>query len=152
MRRKRRSKYLFVFLAILILIFVWKTASFYPVLFQLIFNRGINLQQTDNRVNVLLLGIGGGNHEGPNLTDTIIFASLDPKNDKVTLVSIPRDLWFPKIKLKINDAYANGQANGKGGLKVAGYAVGEIVGQKINYAIRIDFSGFVRAVDIVGGL
>ena len=88
-----------IFVAILLAI-IFKTASFYPFLFHLIFDRGVVLKQTNSKINILLLGIGGGSHEGPNLTDTIILANLDPKNNKVTLVSIPRDLWFPDLEGK----------------------------------------------------
>src|SRR5206468_1563830 len=80
-----------------------------PFLFQLIFNHGISLKQSDGRVNVLLLGIGGGVHEGPDLTDTIIFSSIDITNNKITMVSIPRDLWMPELKGKINTAYTIGE-------------------------------------------
>jgi hypothetical protein len=45
------------------------------------------------RVNVLLLGRGGGNHDAPDLTDTLILASVDPVNHSTTLFSVPRDLW-----------------------------------------------------------
>ena len=119
---------------------------------EVIFNKGINLKETDGRINILLLGIGGGSHDGPNLTDTIILASLDPKTDKVTLVSVPRDLWYPPIKEKINDAYADGVINGKGGLNEAESAIENITGQKVDYGVRVDFSGFVKAVNILGGL
>jgi LCP family protein required for cell wall assembly len=152
--RRKRPLILIGIIVVLLAIFVIKTANVYPFLFQLVFNQGINLKQTtDNRINILLLGTGGGNHEGPNLTDTIILASLDPKNDKVTLVSIPRDLWFPDISQKINAAYADGEARRKGGgLIEAEAAIAKITGQNIDYGIRLDFSGFVKAVDIVGGL
>jgi LCP family protein required for cell wall assembly len=157
MLKKRSLTTVGIFVAILVVIFVAKTASFYPFLFQLIFNRSINLKQTaDNRINVLVLGIGGGNHEGPNLTDTIIMANIDPKNNKVTLVSIPRDLWVPDLTMdvkKINGAYADGEAKRKGGGLVEAEAViREITGQNVDYGIRVDFSGFVKAVDIIGGL
>jgi len=140
---------------VILAIFIVKTANVYPFLFQLLFNQGINLKQTsDNRINILLLGIGGGSHDGPNLTDTIILASLDPKNNKVTLVSVPRDLWFPDINQKINAAYQIGLSSKKpgGGLMLAKAAVGKITGQNIDYAVRLDFSGFVKAVDELGGL
>jgi LCP family protein required for cell wall assembly len=154
---RKRPLILIAIVVVVLAIFFVKTASVYPFLFQLLFNRGISLKQTtDSRVNVLLLGIGGGTHDGPNLTDTIIFASLDPKNNKVTLVSIPRDLWVPDLTgsvKKINDAYADGEAIKKGGgLQLAEAVVGKITGQNIDYGIRLDFSGFVKAVDIVGGL
>ena len=152
---RKRPLILIGIIVVILAIFVVKTASVYPFLFQLIFNRGINLKQTtDNRVNILLLGIGGGSHDGPNLTDTIIMVSLDPKNDKVTLVSVPRDLWFPDINQKINAAYQIGLSSKKssGGLILAEAAVGKVTGQSIDYAVRLDFSGFVKAVDEVGGL
>lgn len=151
--RKKLPLIIIGIVVVFLVLFVAKTASVYPFLFQLIFNQGVNLKQTDNRVNILLLGIGGGSHDGPNLTDTIIFASLDPKNDKVTLISIPRDLWFPDINQKINVAYAEGEAKRKGGgLLEAKAAVQKLVGQNIDYGIRLDFSGFVKAIDTIGGL
>jgi LCP family protein required for cell wall assembly len=156
--RRKRPLILIVIIVVILAAFIYKTAGVYPFLFQLIFNRGVNLKQTtDSRVNILLLGIGGGNHDGPNLTDTIILASLDPKNNKVTLVSIPRDLWFPDLEgpnKKINGVYADGEFKNpkKGGLIEAEAAIQKVTGQNIDYGIRLDFSGFVKAVDEVGGL
>lgn len=155
---KMHRKALFILIAVVILVgfFVFKTSGMYPFLFQLIFNRGVELKQTDNRINILILGIGGGTHDGPNLTDTIILASLDPQNNKVNLISIPRDLWMPELNgefKKINSAYADGESKGKGGGLVETEAVvGKVTGQEIDYGVRIDFAGFVKAVDIVGGL
>jgi len=118
-----------------------------------IFNKNIELKKQDEKVNILLLGIGGGQHDGPNLTDTIIFASIDPKLKKITLVSIPRDFWSPELQAKINTAYAFGEEREKGGgLELSRSVVEKILGQEIDYVLRIDFQGFVRAVDLIGGL
>jgi LCP family protein required for cell wall assembly len=156
MLKKKPITIVGIFVVILLAVFIFKTASFYPFLFHLVFDKGIVLKQTDSKINILLLGIGGGSHDGPNLTDTIILANFDPKNNKVTLISIPRDLWMPDlegINKKINGAYADGEAKIKGGgLALATAAISKITGQQINYGIRIDFSGFVKAVDIIGGL
>lgn len=120
---------------------------------QTVFNKTISLKETESRVNILILGIGGGSHEGPNLTDTIIFVSVDPKLKKMTLVSIPRDLWVPELKAKINSAYATGQDREEGGgLKLSKAVVAKILNQPIDYGLRIDFDGFVKAVDMMGGL
>ena len=155
----RKNKPLIVvglFVLILAIIFIVKTAGFYPFLFHLVFDKGVNLKQGDNKINILLLGIGGGSHDGPNLTDTIILANLDLKNNKVTLASIPRDLWIPDLTRddkKVNNAYADGELKRiGGGILLAKAAVNKIVGQEIDYVVRIDFSGFVQAVDIIGGL
>src|SRR5437867_4048578 len=67
---------------------------------QLITDSG--LKSDRGRTNVLLLGIGGDGHDGPDLTDTIILASIDKKDGDVIIVSIPRDLWVPDGKYKIN--------------------------------------------------
>lgn len=105
------------------------------------------------RVTILLLGIGGGKHEGPNLTDTIIFTSIDPEDNKATMISIPRDLWVSDIRAKVNTAYAFGEEKEEGGGKVLAKAVvSKVVGQPIDYVVRIDFDGFIKAVDLLGGL
>ena len=133
---------------------VIKGGSISPLLYQLIFNKNIELSRSDPQtINVLLLGIGGGKHEGPNLSDTVIFASLNIKKSKVTLVSLPRDMWFTELDGRINTAYAKGEAKRKGsGLILAKSAVSKITGQNIDYGFVIDFSGFEKAVDVLGGL
>lgn len=155
-RNKKPIIVIAIFFAILAIFIISKTSSVYPFLFHLLFDKGVSLKQTDSKINILLLGIGGGKHDGPNLTDTIILANLDPKNNKVTLVSIPRDLWLPDLNganKKINGAYADGEdKKAGGGLKLAEASVRKVTGQEIDYGIRIDFSGFVKAVDILGGL
>jgi LCP family protein required for cell wall assembly len=104
-------------------------------------------------INILLLGVGGGTHDGPDLTDTIIFAHIDPVNKKVTLVSLPRDLWIPSLDAKVNAIYTVASEKQQGnGLSTTEKAIGSILGQKINYGVKLDFSGFVKAVNIVGGL
>ena len=50
--------------------------------------KGVN----EDRINILLLGMGGGAHEGPNLTDTIVLISVKPSTKQVAMISIPRDL------------------------------------------------------------
>lgn len=117
---------------------------------QLITNTG--LQSTNGRVNVLILGIGGKGHEGPDLTDTLILASIDKNAKDVALVSIPRDLWVPTDSVKINHVYAYGEEAGGQGLESAANTVEELLGIPVHYAFRIDFNGFTKAVDLVGGL
>lgn len=123
-----------------------------PVLFQLFFNHDISLKKSDGNVNILLLGTAGGNHEGPDLTDTIIFTSLNPQRNKITLISIPRDLWIADLKQKINYAYAYGENKQKGGGLILTKAImSKILSQPVDYGIRIDFDGFIKAVDLAGG-
>ena len=91
-------------------------------LYSLIFNKNIELKkESDGSVNILLLGIGGGTHEGPDLTDTLIFAHVNPTAKSVELVSIPRDLWIPDISQRINTAYSIGQDKDKKGKPFANF-------------------------------
>jgi LCP family protein required for cell wall assembly len=156
--RKNRNPLLVIviFLVIVFGFFIYKTSALYPFIFQLVFNKGVTLKQTNNNINVLLLGIGGGSHDGPNLTDTIILVTINQKSNKVILTSIPRDLWVSDLTMqvkKINGAYADGESKRKGGGLIEAEAImGKITGQSIDYGVRIDFSGFVKAVDVLGGL
>lgn len=150
-------KKIFIIIGVVLLVFfgrlVVRTLKLSPVLFQLIFNREISLKKADHNINILLLGIGGGIHEGFDLTDTVIFASIDQTRNKATLVSIPRDLWIPDLSAKINTAYHQGEAKRKGGgIVLAKAVVSKVVNQPIDYILRIDFDGFVKAVDLVGGI
>ncbi len=150
-------KFFYLFIGFLLLFVVVKTtplaAKFSSVFFQFFFTKDIILKKIDNQVNILILGIGGGKHEGPDLTDTIIFASIDEKQNKLSLISIPRDLWVPDLLAKINTAYAFGNEKEKGGgITLARAAISKIVGKPIQYVVVINFDGFVEAVSLVGGL
>lgn len=152
MRKKPLNIITILFFVIFCIIFI-QIVRFAPMLYQYFFTKEITLRKTDDHINILLLGIGGGNHDGPLLTDTIIYASIDPKTNTITLVSLPRDLWIPEFKAKINTAYSTGESKQKdGGFILAKAIVEKILNQPVDYAIRIDFNGFVRAIDMVGGL
>lgn len=110
-----------------------------------------SLKTTGGRVNILLLGIPGGAHGGSSLTDTIMVASYDLKTKQAYLISIPRDLWLPSFRSKVNAVYQTGLKQGNG-LTFAKTVIGNIVGLPISYSLRIDFNGFVKAIDAVGGI
>ncbi len=111
----------------------------------------------DGRINILLLGIGGEGHDAPNLTDTIIVMSIDPKSKTVSLLSIPRDLYvnIPSFGYnRINSAYAQGEEKGYqgGGATLAKEVVSNILDLPIHYYIHLDFAGFKKIVDTLGGI
>lgn len=140
---------------VIVIFFVWLTFfqnNLFPFLFQVVFNRGVDLKEFDGRINILLLGIGGGVHEGADLTDTLIFASINPTKNSVTLVSIPRDLWVPELSKYCNDCGKINTAYAIGGLPLAEKTVSKILNQPIGYGARLNFNGFTQAVDLVGGL
>ncbi len=121
------------------------------------------------RVNILLLGRGGGTHDAPDLTDTLMLASVDPVNHTTTLLSIPRDLWVNvpgQGVMKLNAAWEAGefkyQGSGKtgstdpkavkAGFKLVDQTVEQVLGITIDYNMMVDFQAFQQAVDIVGGV
>ncbi len=113
-----------------------------------------SLPDHSGRTNLLLLGIAGDNHDGSDLTDTIIFASANKSTGDTLLVSIPRDLWIPSLRAKINTAYHYGEEKqpGKGGFILAKSAISEAIDQPVDYVALIDFSVFEKAIDTVGGV
>lgn len=163
MRRKNkmRKKLLLVVLGIVFLGFLVKVimsfGSVVPTAARVVFHPGASLKETNGRTNLVLLGIGGGTHDGPDLTDTIIFTSINWKANTITLVSIPRDLWIPTIQndtvKKINEVYAQGENNTPPtGLRDAEQVVSSVTGQPVHYGIRLDFQGFVDAIDAIDGI
>lgn len=119
----------------------------------------------DGRINVLLLGRGGAGHDGADLTDTILLASVDPVNKTAALVSLPRDFWVTSggQSSKINAVFANAKNKAlrtnkdKGKAEEAGVnalkgVVSDVLGVPVHYYAMVDFEGFKQAVDIVGGV
>jgi len=112
-----------------------------------------SLESYQNRTNFLLLGVGGGNHPGADLTDSIILVSIDLTSGDTVLISLPRDIWIESLSAKLNTAYPYGETQtAGGGITLAKAAVGEIIAQPIHYAAVLDFSGFEKAVDVLGGI
>ena len=112
--------------------------------------------ESDDRINILLLGIGGKNHDGGLLTDTIILASLKPSEHKLSLLSIPRDLAVPIENMgwrKINsvNAYAEMNTPGSGGLAIS-QTVSDLFQIPIDYYLTVDFTGFEKIIDDLGGI
>lgn len=110
--------------------------------------------QTDKRTNILILGKAGEGYTAPDLTDTIIVASISHiENPEVTLFSLPRDIWLSDLEAKLNSVYYWGnQKEQGGGLVLAKSTVEQIVGVPIHYAAVLDFNNFVKLIDIVGGI
>lgn len=112
-----------------------------------------SIRSFEGRTNILILGKGGQEHEAPDLTDTIIFMSIAHKDTSIVLISLPRDIWIPAIRAKLNSAYYWGnQKQSGGGLVLAKSLVEEVVGQPVHYAVIIDFSGFKKIIDVLGSI
>ncbi len=112
--------------------------------------------EENDRINILLIGMGGKNHDGGYLADTIMLLSTKPSTKQVSMISIPRDMTVPVENgswRKINSINATAEAKeeGSGGAAMTG-ALSEILGTPITYYVRADFQGFVNIIDEMGGV
>ena len=108
------------------------------------------------RVNVLLLGSDTRGNEAGR-TDSMILISADTKSKHVSIISIPRDtrVNLPGVGLtKITHANAVGEASGgvHAGTLAAVQAASNLLGVTINDYVKINFEGFQKVVDAVGGI
>lgn len=126
-------------------------------------------QDTNGHTNFLLIGQGDAGHDGKNLTDTIMIASIDPEDTGATvLLSLPRDLYFLSTekmgKGKLNSMYRDfrsflifqrGMEEGEAEVEAIRELASE-VGRKMNieihHAAKVDFIAFEKAVDTIGGV
>jgi polyisoprenyl-teichoic acid--peptidoglycan teichoic acid transferase len=109
-------------------------------------------------VNVLLLGIDRRPGEGgPARMDAIIIARLDPEKKRVALLSLPRDLivsipGYGQGRINAASVYGELYPALGGGAASARNTVSELLGIPIDHVVHIDFQGFIKAVDAVGGV
>ncbi|NTU73097.1 hypothetical protein HGB07_02890 [Candidatus Roizmanbacteria bacterium] len=119
--------------------------------------------------NILIAGYGGAGHDGAYLTDTMIAANIDLKTKKVHMLSLPRDTWvdiptksgadyhekinavyqmelFPKDYPDVQTLDANVTGD------VFSSKVEEVTGLKMDNYVFVDFTGFKKAIDILGGI
>lgn len=112
--------------------------------------------ESDDRINILLLGMGGAGHPGPYLTDTMMLVSIRPSDHRLTMLSLPRDLSLPFPgdgwrKINNLNAYAEASAAGSGA-QVTAQKLGEVFSLPIHYYVRVDFAGFEQLIDELGGI
>lgn len=121
--------------------------------------------------NILLTGYGGEGHDGSYLTDTLMIAHIDTEKQKVVLFSVPRDLWvaYPtedneEYYSKINAVYQSGlfqenypaipdqYAGEENAPQLIKTVMEDVTGLEVDYFLGVDFSGFTKAIDTLGGI
>lgn len=102
-------------------------------------------------LNVLLLGLDVGtvgSQNSPQRSDTMMLLHYEPETAAVSMVSIPRD-----TRVSINGNYQKiNAANAIGGQPLAVKTVEELLGIDVNYYVSVDYSGFRRIIDRIGGV
>ena len=116
----------------------------------------------DGTLNILLVGSDSRDPDqpsvegGPARTDTIVIMHIPASHDRAYMVSIPRDTWVyvPEspdgqngdTMAKINAAYA------WGGLPLTVETVERYTGVRMDHVALIDFNGFIKVTDALGGV
>ncbi len=115
--------------------------------------KAVDAQLPGAPINILLLGsdkrAGQRGSGDPGRADSIILIRMDNDQGFISMLSFPRDLYvnIPGYGMnKINASFAFG------GPAKAIETVKALTGQPINYFVNIDFNGFVKLVDQVGGV
>ncbi|MDD2585671.1 MAG: LCP family protein [Syntrophomonadaceae bacterium] len=106
-------------------------------------------KQDGERTNILMLGVDARPGETHSRSDTMMLVSIDPKLDKMAVISIPRDT---KVKVKGSSNEKICTANYVGGPKYAKQLVEELLDTKIDYYVEMDFKAFTKVVDTLGGV
>jgi LCP family protein required for cell wall assembly len=129
-------------------------------------------QYTDTRaLNILLLGSDTrfgrnarlGGHGGCNCSDTIMVVHISPGRRKVTVLSIPRDTMVPTYACSATSGLPGQQKNllayerinytlGAGGPECVRHTVEQQTGIFISDFIQLDFTGFVKVINDIGGV
>lgn len=116
----------------------------------------------DGTVNILLLGSDSRDPDaavdqgGKWRTDTMVLLHIPASHDRAYLISFPRDLWvhvppskdgqFGNTMAKLNAAYA------WGGLPLMVQTLEGYTGVRMDHVALIDFAGFKRVVNALGGV
>jgi LCP family protein required for cell wall assembly len=123
-------------------------------------------QALEGAINILLLGVDERTRNpGDIRSDTIIILHIPATHDQAYLVSVPRDTFvdipafgpskYPGGRSKITDAFYVGYQNGagrSGGAQLVAKVINGLTGIEFNGAAIIDFRGFRRVIDAMGGV
>lgn len=111
----------------------------------------------DHTLVLALLGVDTGRTSSVWRTDTIILVFVEQEAKRVGMLSIPRDLWvlIPDHgygRINTVDALGERAEHAGGGLALLDRTLRHNLGVPVDHYVRIDFNGFVRIVDAVGGV
>jgi LCP family protein required for cell wall assembly len=128
-----------------------------------------------DRLNILLIGADQRPGEGTFNTDTLIVVSIDPVTKQVAMFSLPRDTsnvptppgparqafgfvytkkinaWWTSIHLRA-DLFPGNVKNGTVGYNGLKAILGNLYGLDIKYFVEVNFDGFKKVVDVMGGV
>ncbi|MBX3004897.1 MAG: LCP family protein [Anaerolineales bacterium] len=107
------------------------------------------LPQPEGQINILILGSDQRPSDGGFRTDVIELLTINSADKTVTLTSFPRDLYVYHPGWRITRINAGMQ---RGGFEMMANTFAYNFGVKPDYYILINFSGFERMIDTLGGV
>ncbi|MCW1949720.1 MAG: LCP family protein [Candidatus Shapirobacteria bacterium] len=112
-----------------------------------------NPYKTQDKVNFMVLGLDKRDDslEKTETTDTIIFASLNRKDNKINLISIPRDLWFYDLNVKVNEVYPLSLKE-TDKISFIKDKFQKLTGQKIDHVLVLTTDNLIQFVNLIGGV
>lgn len=153
MLKKKVSK---TFLLLLVIILVglpfFLLRNYFVLGYKFLYPDYSKLKSKNGVVSVLILGKGGEGHTAPDLTDTLINVFISQKSKKISLLPLPRDIWIPEIRAKINSAYYWDKQRENEDYELTKKSVESVTGMSPDYVIVVDFSMFENLVDALGGI
>ncbi|MGX4763863.1 LCP family glycopolymer transferase [Holzapfeliella sp. JNUCC 72] len=105
--------------------------------------------------SILLLGTDTGAEGREELngnSDTIMVATVNPKTQKITLTSIPRDTMAEMVSSKNFNIQKINAAYNIGGADMALSSASELLNIPLNYYMTINMGGLEQVIDAVGGV
>ena len=93
----------------------------------------------------------------PTRSDSMIVVSVDTASKRAAMISFPRDMWveipgFADNRINVANFLGDATDYPGGGPALAKKTIEHNFGLKIDYYARIDFRGFERIVDTLGGV
>ncbi|MCX6810608.1 MAG: LCP family protein [Candidatus Berkelbacteria bacterium] len=109
-------------------------------------------------INILFLGMRPQDMDGAYLSSAMMIVNVDSKQQKINLISIPRDLWIPidgkmgKANSVYKTAILDSKKYSQGPVEFSKQTFSSVFGVNINYAFVVNFDGFEKIVDDAGSV
>ncbi len=146
-----KVNYRLVFISILVFILTFGLG----ILTAKFFNLGLAQETLEEKaakgkmVSILIMGLDARNGTENSRSDTMILVNVDRQSKKIAMVWIPRDT---RVEVGFNRYDRINSINSLKGPEAACDVVGKLLNTKVNYYITLNFSGFAKIVDILGGV
>ena len=114
-------------------------------------NKTDEIIKGEGTINILLVGQDRRENQGskPQRTDAMILCTINTKKNTITMTSFMRDVWVyipDHYNQRLNIPYK------LGGFPLLNETLEYNFGVSADYNVEIDFSGFMEAIDVVGGV